>query len=117
MEKEKPDYRIFGSYTRSLYNVFKKYDNNDRIQTCNLRKAFNELNLYPSYSQIQEMVHCAVEYGSPCDADFVTFGEFCVSVDELQHHYEIGAPVTLPKSVIRNKSGGVSVRRARKGMH
>ncbi|XP_055897070.1 uncharacterized protein LOC106065173 isoform X2 [Biomphalaria glabrata] len=114
MEKEKPDYRIFGSYTRSLYNVFKKYDNNDRIQTCNLRKAFNELNLYPSYSQIQEMVHCAVEYGSPCDADFVTFGEFCVSVDELQHHYEIGAPVTLPKSVIRNKSGGVSVRRARK---
>lgn len=39
---------------------------------------------------VQEMVHCAVEYGSPCDADFVTFGEFCVSVDELQHHYEIG---------------------------
>lgn len=36
------------------------------------------------------MVHCAVEYGSPCDADFVTFGEFCVLVDELQHHYEIG---------------------------
>ncbi|KAH9495693.1 hypothetical protein Btru_016066 [Bulinus truncatus] len=60
------------------------------------------------------MVHCAVEYGSPCDADFVTFGEFCVLVDELQHHYEIGAPVTLPKSVIRNKSGGISVRRARK---
>ncbi|XP_059150943.1 uncharacterized protein LOC131937480 isoform X2 [Physella acuta] len=114
MAKESTDYRIFGSYTRQLYNIFKKYDDNDRIQKCNLRKAFNDLQLYPSHSQIQEMVHCAVEYGSPCDADFVTFGEFCVLVDELQHHYEIGAPVTLPKSLIRNKSGGFSVRRARK---
>ncbi|KAH9495688.1 hypothetical protein Btru_016050 [Bulinus truncatus] len=68
MDKEKPDYRIFGSYTRNLYSVFKKYDNSDRIQTCNLRKAFNDLSLYPSYSQILEMVHFAEEIGYSDDA-------------------------------------------------
>ncbi|BFZ19962.1 hypothetical protein BsWGS_23001 [Bradybaena similaris] len=119
-DKQTTDYgsgdggKIFGSYTRDLYSVFKKYDNNEKIQSCNLRKAFNDLDLYPSHSQIQEMVHCAVEYGSPCDADHVTFGEFSVLVDELQHYYAIGASPALPKSVIKNKSAGFVARRARK---
>ncbi|XP_012938395.1 uncharacterized protein LOC101846735 [Aplysia californica] len=108
------DYRICGAYTRDLYVVFKKYDDNDRIKMSNLRLAFNDLQLFPSHSQIQEMVHCAVEYGSPCDADHVTFGEFCVLVDELQHHYEMGVHSDLPKSIIRRKNPGTSARRARK---
>lgn len=118
MEKTKgqnlSDYRIFGSYSRDLYKVFKKYANEDRIKLSDLRTAFNELYLFPSHSQITEMVHCAVEYGSPCDADHVTFGEFCVSVDELQHHYEMGLMDPVPKSIIPKKSYGSSVRRARK---
>ena len=44
------------------------------------------------------MVHCAVEYGSPCDEDFVTFGEFCVLVDELQHYYEMERSCDSSKS-------------------
>ncbi|GFS15995.1 RalBP1-associated Eps domain-containing protein [Elysia marginata] len=107
--------RIIGSYTRDLHSVFKRYDDHGRIKSCNLRKAFNDLHLYPSYSQIREMVHCAVEYGSPCDADHVTFGEFCVLVDELQHHYDAATPCALPKSIIRNKSAsGSAARRSRK---
>ncbi|KAK3769130.1 hypothetical protein RRG08_067107 [Elysia crispata] len=107
--------QIFGSYTRDLRSVLKRYDDHGRIKSCNLRKAFNDLHLYPSHSQIREMVHCAVEYGSPCDADHVTFGEFCVLVDELQYHYETGTPCALPKSIIRNKSAsGSAARRSRK---
>jgi hypothetical protein len=35
-----------------------------------------------------EMVQCAVEYGSPCEPDHVTFGEFCILVTELKNHYQ-----------------------------
>lgn len=34
-----------------------------------------------------EMVQCAVEYGSPCEADHITFGEFSILVTELQNYY------------------------------
>ncbi|GFO00601.1 ralbp1-associated eps domain-containing protein [Plakobranchus ocellatus] len=114
-QERQTECRVIGSYTRDLHLVFKRYDDNNRIKSCNLRKAFNDLHLFPSHSQIREMVHCAVEYGSPCDADHVTFGEFCVLVDELQHHYDSGTPEDLPKSIIRNKSAtGSAGRRSRK---
>lgn len=34
-----------------------------------------------------EMVQCAVEYGSPCEPDHITFGEFSILVTELQNYY------------------------------
>uniref|UniRef100_A0A0B7AYK2 EF-hand domain-containing protein n=2 Tax=Arion vulgaris TaxID=1028688 RepID=A0A0B7AYK2_9EUPU len=115
MERNKStDFRILGVYTRMLYSVYKKYDNHDKIKSSDLRQAFHDLHLYPSHSQIQEMVHCAGECGRKCDSDHVTFGEFAVLVDELQHHYEIESPLGLPKSMIRNKSAGFIARRNRK---
>lgn len=33
------------------------------------------------------MVQCAVEYGSPCEPDHITFGEFSILVTELQNYY------------------------------
>ena len=60
-------------------------------------------------------MHCAVEYGSPCDADHVTFGELCVMVDELQHHNQVGVSPEHPKSHIKAKhSSSTNSRRARK---
>ena len=60
------------------------------------------------------MVHCAVEYGSPCVADHVTFGEFCVLVDELQCYYQPETPSLVPKSVIHSKTSLSAARRGRK---
>lgn len=98
--------RIFGSFTRELWDIFKLYADRGRLQSSNIRKAFNDLHLYPSHSQVQEMVHCAVEYGSPCEADHVTFGEFCILVDELQHHYEMCACTctSLPQAILPSKA-------------
>lgn len=90
--------RIWGSVTRELYEVFRRYDDgNGRIPRNKLRKAFNDVDLFPSKSQIYEMVQCAVEYGSPCEPDHVTFGEFCILVNELQIHYQNCSDVVSPK--------------------
>ena len=66
---------------------------------------------------VQEMVHCAVEYGSPCEVDHVTFGEFCVLVDELRHKYETDSTASLPCAILPSKAlgAGSSGRRKRKG--
>nr|KAG5690921.1 hypothetical protein BaRGS_003412 [Batillaria attramentaria] len=63
------------------------------------------------------MVHCAVEYGSPCEADHVTFGEFCVLVDELRHHYESCTTAGLPHAILPSKAKyhGLTGRRKRRG--
>ncbi|XP_025112006.1 uncharacterized protein LOC112574880 isoform X2 [Pomacea canaliculata] len=103
-------------FEKELWTVFKKYDDDGKLKISNIRSAFNDLNLFPSYSQVQEMVHCAVEYGSPCMADHVTFGEFCVLVDELRHHYETCFTQPLPQSVLPSKvqAHGTEGRRKRK---
>ncbi|XP_041370565.1 uncharacterized protein LOC121384307 isoform X2 [Gigantopelta aegis] len=106
--------KIFGVYTSQLWEVFKRYDlGQNKLPITSLRAAFNELSLFPSNSQILEMVHCAVEYGSPCVANHITFGEFCVLVVELQHHYEKAPPLPPPKSLLKRR-GETSERRRRK---
>ena len=40
-------------------------------------------------SLVHEMVNCAVEYGSPCEPEYITYGEFCVLVAELQIYYSM----------------------------
>ncbi|XP_046570432.1 uncharacterized protein LOC124278705 [Haliotis rubra] len=107
--------KIFGEYTSDLWEVFKRYDlGENKLPISILRRAFCELNLYPSYSQVLEMVHCAVEYGSPCVPDHITFGEFCVLVDELQYHYERGIALPQPRSMLKNKPDAYEIRRKRK---
>jgi hypothetical protein len=66
---------------------------------------------------VQEMVHCAVEFGSPCDADHITFGEFCILVDEMRHKYQSSVSVETPQAIIPSKahSHGTMGRRKRRG--
>jgi len=45
--------------------------------------------MFCMYCTVHEMLVCAIEYGSPCKADHITFGEFCVLVAELQSYYHI----------------------------
>ncbi|XP_060079047.1 uncharacterized protein LOC132558496 [Ylistrum balloti] len=97
--------RIWGRVTRDLLTVYNQYACcENRLPTCRLRETFNSLNLFPSNSQVYEMVQCAMEYGSPCEADNITFGEFCVLVSELQAYY-LRKPVTpQPRSMYRERS-------------
>ncbi|KAJ8300058.1 hypothetical protein KUTeg_021577 [Tegillarca granosa] len=97
--------RIWGKVTRELLKVFNKYeDGKDRLPISKLREACNQLHLYPSNSQVFEMVQCAVEYGSPCEPDHITFGEFCVLVTELQNHYAKISRHPVPKSLHRERT-------------
>ncbi|XP_050411539.1 uncharacterized protein LOC126826475 isoform X2 [Patella vulgata] len=109
---EKP--RIFGPYTRHLLEIFERYAKDGKLSLCNVVSAFHDLNLYPSHSQVHQMVHCAVEYGSPCVANNITFGEFCVLVEELQHHYIKNQPLPCPSSAVKLKCDGTESRRKRK---
>ena len=78
---------------------------------------FSSDTLFVLCHTVQEMVHCAVEYGSPCEADHVTFGEFCVLVDELRHKYKTCdvAPVPRAHLVSKNHGRGNQGRRKRRG--
>ena len=42
--------------SRNLWTVFKKYDDNGRLQISNIRSAFNDLDLFPSHSQSKYQV-------------------------------------------------------------
>ncbi|XP_076454700.1 uncharacterized protein LOC143289567 [Babylonia areolata] len=113
VDSDKEENKIFGGFTSDLWNVYKKYDDNGWLQISNIRTAFNDLELFPSQSQVQEMVHCAVEYGSPCEADHVTFGEFCVLVDELRHKYDSLDLPPSPHAILPSKQGNKERRKRR----
>jgi hypothetical protein len=56
------------------------------VDESKIRQLFNDLKLYPSKSQVYEMVHCAREGDQR--SDFLTFGEFCIFATELRKHYD-----------------------------
>ncbi|KAL3872381.1 hypothetical protein ACJMK2_040311 [Sinanodonta woodiana] len=96
--------RIWGPITRNLWKVFKKYkDAQDHVPLQKLRLACNELGLLPSKCQVYEMVQCAVEYGSPCKPDHITFGEFCVLISELQNYYLLSPVSPRPRSHFKER--------------
>ena len=50
-------------YFRELYEIFRKYDDgNSRIPMCQLRKAFNEVNLFPAKSQSKAIIYVMYMY-------------------------------------------------------
>lgn len=98
-------HRVWGKTTRDLLRVFNKFqDGNERLPIHLIRDVFNSIGLYPSNSQVFEMVQCAVEYGSPCEPDHITFGEFSILVTELQNYYSKRLTAPVPKSLYKEKS-------------
>ncbi|XP_044758035.1 uncharacterized protein LOC123316119 isoform X2 [Coccinella septempunctata] len=53
------------------------------IPEQSLESVFNEMQLYPSKSQVSAMLQCARQC-SKRNGNYVTFGEFCVLVKEMQ---------------------------------
>ncbi|KAL4234692.1 hypothetical protein ACF0H5_006333 [Mactra antiquata] len=107
--------KVWGSFTSSLWSVFRKYsDEEHHLHFSKLRRSFNDLELFPSTSQVHEMLMCAVEYGSPCKEDHITFGEFSVLVAELRDYYAINPTSPVPLSLIKIRTEPTLHRRKRR---
>ncbi|XP_052804281.1 uncharacterized protein LOC128234226 isoform X2 [Mya arenaria] len=115
LSSERTKTKVWGPLTRSHIEVFKKFEDSDgHLPIKQLRDACNAINLYPSTSQLHEMLLCAVEYGSPCKPECITFGEFCVLVTELQNYYRLNPKPPVPCSLIRVRSEAHFHRRKRR---
>lgn len=121
---------LYGETTRDLYDAWhRKVGAAPTIPQDKIQPLFNDLHLYPSKSQVFEMLHCAREC-SQRNTDTaiqrntdttiqrntdtatiqrntdpsITFGEFCVFATELRKHYtnhdrDPGAVEALPVQV------------------
>ncbi|CAB4060525.1 unnamed protein product [Lepeophtheirus salmonis] len=80
------DRLTFGSRTREFHKAWTTAGHSIRIQEQQVRPFFNTyLDLYPSDSQIHEMVRCAREIEDSSLKEFyLTFGEVCVLASELK---------------------------------
>lgn len=80
---------IFGEVTRELRQVWNQRvtdPSRDIIaDEANIRHLYHDLKLFPSKSQVYEMVHCAREGD---ESHFLTFGEFCIFATELRKYYD-----------------------------
>jgi len=106
---------IFGNITRELYDLFYQYAGNTQVLTVNkIRPALNAIGIYPTRSQIYELVHCACEGSGRTPVDHITFGEFCVLVTELQDYYRRCPRLLPPRSQLKNRAALEERRRRRR---
>jgi hypothetical protein len=98
------DASIFGNTTRDLWQLFHKNAGDKGVLSFpQIRPTLNSINLYPSKSQIFELVHCACESSGRTPVDHITFGEFCILITELQEHYRKCPSAPQPRSQLKDK--------------
>jgi len=79
---------LYGDTTRDLFEAwYTKMGSNPTIPHDKIQSLFNDISLYPSKSQVFEMLHCARECSQRNTENFITFGEFCVFATELRKYY------------------------------
>ena len=79
---------LYGETTRDLYEAwYTKMGAESTIPHHKIQSMFNDINLFPSKSQVFEMLHCARECSQRNTDNFITFGEFCVFATELRKYY------------------------------
>jgi len=117
---------VYGAITRELYDIWCRNGTKNGVRSgSQLPKLFHQAEIYPSQSQILEMMHCARERErdaereaapaqppgdagerSPSDAHhFLTFGEFCLFANELKKCYEREIPRPSQLSKMADKKG------------
>ncbi|XP_033098501.1 uncharacterized protein LOC117102335 isoform X2 [Anneissia japonica] len=80
---------VFGPTTRNLLSIFEKHDKGTgKLDRKSLNEALNGLDLYPTKTQVYEMVKVGSECSHRKPEDHVTFGEFCIFATELIEQYE-----------------------------
>ncbi|CAH1282778.1 unnamed protein product [Diabrotica balteata] len=77
----------FGEFTREVYNaICVRLGDTLHIPEDSVQALFNDMKLFPSKSQVTKMIQCARQCSRRNGAaDYITFGEFCVFVKEMQN--------------------------------
>ena len=81
---------LYGDTTRDLFEAWHSKVGGPGPPTIphdKIQALFNDIGLYPSKSQVFEMLHCARECSQRAADNFITFGEFCVFATELRKYY------------------------------
>lgn len=79
---------LYGDATKDLFHAWhKKVGSQNTIPHDKIQPLFNQISLFPSKSQVYEMLHCARECSKRTSDNFITFGEFCVFATELNKYY------------------------------
>jgi len=79
---------LYGETTRELYEAwYNKVGSQTTLPHDKIQSLFNDISLFPSKSQVFEMLHCARECSQRNTENFITFGEFAVFATELQKYY------------------------------
>lgn len=104
---------LYGSKTIHLHQIWtRRHGSASTAPLSTLQVLFNDLDLYPSQSQICEMIHCAreecqLEVGRGTDHnEFLTFGEFCFFATELKRCYNYYKGNGRGICQFRRESGG-----------
>jgi len=83
-----PSVILYGDNTRELYTAWHaRVGSTNTISQNLIQPLFNDMGLYPSTSQVYEMLHCARECSVRDSDNHITFGEFCVFATELRRYY------------------------------
>nr|CAH7718390.1 unnamed protein product [Callosobruchus chinensis] len=92
----------FGEFTREVYNaICIRLGDTLHIPEDSVQALFNDMKLYPSKSQVSRMLQCARQCGrrNGATSEYITFGEFCVFVREMQNQSpRQHRKITPPKS-------------------
>nr|CAD7203150.1 unnamed protein product [Timema douglasi] len=77
--------------SREVYSVwYGRVGTTSYIPSEKVQQLFNDMQLFPSKSQVYEMLQCAKECANRNSAAYLTFGEFCIFATELKRCYERG---------------------------
>lgn len=105
MSEEDATPTIFGEVTGQLWEIFKSHMSENKVLVHGkIRSVLNSIGLFPTHSQIHELVHVACEQSGRVPVDHITFGEFSFFVIELREHYRLNIPGSLPRSQLKQKA-------------
>lgn len=103
---------LFGNFTRRLFQVWsERAESANKLSSDDLFFTFYDMNIFPSSSQVHEMLQCASECSKRQNVDYLTFGEFCVFASELKTSYEHKVPRPTPLSKSSKECRRLSHRR------
>ncbi|KAK7867197.1 hypothetical protein R5R35_008388 [Gryllus longicercus] len=100
---------------REVYSAwYGRVGTSSYIPSEKVQQLFNDMQLYPSKSQVYEMLQCAKECANRSSAAYLTFGEFCIFATELKRCYERGIPRPIQLSRLLERDGEDKKRRNRR---
>ncbi|XP_052125253.1 uncharacterized protein LOC113205886 isoform X3 [Frankliniella occidentalis] len=107
--------RLLGPFARELYSAWSgRVGANAFIPSEKVQQLFNDMQLYPSKSEVLEMLRCAQQCAHRSTPNYLTFGEFCVFATELKRCVDKGLSRPAQLSRLLERDGEEKRRTRRK---